>query len=101
MQINDIFTYWEKTSVNNVIIFPLIGHLKKENFTERANLLLQIESKNERLNGVTRKRHRHLIWMRMLDLPFNFHDIQFELAGLDVTRAIKLMKKKTQDKICK
>lgn len=30
MQINDIFTYWEKTSVNNVIIFPLIGHLKKE-----------------------------------------------------------------------
>lgn len=27
----------------------------------------------------------------MLDLPFN--DIQFELAGLDVTRAIKLMKK--------
>lgn len=31
--------------------------------------------------------------MRMLDLPFNLHDIQFELAGLDVTRAIKLMKK--------
>lgn len=31
----------------------------------------------------------------MLDLPFNLHDIQFELAGLDVTRAIlELMKKK-------
>lgn len=36
--------------------------------------------------------------MRMLDLPFNLHDIQFELAGLDVTRAIKLMKKKTRIK---
>lgn len=32
--------------------------------------------------------------MRMLDLPFNLRDIQYELAGLDVTRAIKLMKKK-------
>lgn len=31
--------------------------------------------------------------MRMLDLPFNLRDIQYELAGLDVTRAIKLMKK--------
>lgn len=31
--------------------------------------------------------------MRMLDLPFNLHDIQFELAGLDVTN-----EKKTQIK---
>lgn len=72
----------------------MIGHLKKENFTERANLLLQIESKNERLNGVTRKRHRHLTCMLGNECAcLIYPDIQFELAGLDVTRAIKLMKK--------
>lgn len=36
--------------------------------------------------------------MRMLDLPFNLRDIQYELAGLDVTRTIKLMKKKNRIK---